>query len=89
MRLSSWTRPRRDCSEHLMQPFLEWTIPRTTIPRHERTEYYRMYNITDLRCQTAGAIALVLGRWTFFFKNFNGPTSWISQKMFCRHLSPN
>jgi hypothetical protein len=33
-------------------------------------------------------IVLVLGRWTFFF-NFKGTPSWILQKRFCRHLSPN
>jgi hypothetical protein len=38
-------------------------------------------------CQSAG-ITLVLGRWTFFF-NFKGLASWIAQKIFCRHLSPN
>jgi hypothetical protein len=34
------------------------------------------------------AIVLVLGRWTIFF-NFKGTPSWILQKRFCRHLSPN
>jgi hypothetical protein len=27
-------------------------------------------------------------RWTFFF-NFKGTPSWILQKTFCPHLSPN
>jgi hypothetical protein len=33
-------------------------------------------------------IAQLLGRWTFFFY-FKGQASWILQKMFCRHLSPD
>jgi hypothetical protein len=45
-------------------------------------------NKGESKLVSSTGIALVLGRWTFFY-NFKRPASWILKNLFCRHLNPN